>query len=100
MMKLFAVRDVKSDSFTAPFSVVTRGIALRAFSDACADERSDFAKYPEDYTLYEIGSYDPNSGMVTALPLPLIVASAYSVCEQLKIARSTPAAARVIEVAK
>lgn len=90
MMKLFAVRDVKGDSFSAPLCCPTRGIALRGFSDACATPGSDFNKYPEDYQLYEIGEYEPNSATIKALALPSLVATASDVCQQLVHARQSP----------
>jgi len=78
MMKLFAVRDVKADSFGNPFTIATVGLAVRSFTDACKQD-SDLRRYPEDYMLYEIGSYDPFTGMVTALQVPKMVASAAGV---------------------
>lgn len=88
MMKLFAVRDVKADAFGAVMVISTVGIAIRSFSDACADARSEFAKYPEDYMLYEIGTFEPNSGLVTALQMPKLIVTAHAIIEQLRIARS------------
>lgn len=96
-MKLFAVRDVKADAFGAPHSIATKGLALRGFADTCADERSEFAKYPDDYMLYEIGTYDPNSGQLESHRLPELVASARSIVDQLKLAKQ-PKAEVVSEV--
>jgi len=91
MMKLFAVRDVKSDSFGAPMSIISTGIALRGFTETVANPESNLNRYPEDYTLYEVGTYDPSSGMLTSLhPAPQLIASAVSVHPRSKIA-ATPA---------
>lgn len=89
MMKLYAVRDVKADSFGSPMSIATKGLALRGFADACADERSELAKYPDDYMLYELGTYDPNSGTVASHSVPEFVVSARSVVDQLKLSRKS-----------
>jgi len=76
-MKLYAVRDVKADAFGAPMSIATEGLARRSFIEACSDPRSDLAKYPTDYQLYELGQYDPNSGLlVAASPTPKYIMSA------------------------
>lgn len=83
-MKLFAVRDIKADSYGAPISVATRGLALRSFSDVCLDARSEIAKYPEDYSLHELGEYDPNSGVITPHPSPKHVASAVEMISAAK----------------
>lgn len=88
MMKLYAVRDVKADAFGAPMSIATEGLARRSFLEACMDQRSDLCKYPNDYMLYELGSYDPNSGEVKAhLPSPIFIASAAAVVEQARVER-------------
>lgn len=75
-MRLYAVRDVKADSFGAPISVATEGLARRSFVDACQDSRSELSKYPEDYMLYELGEYEPNSGLIIPHQLPKHVMSA------------------------
>lgn len=79
MLKAFAVFDVKAASFGSPMFISNSGLALRGFSDACADPASAMAKHPADYTLFEIGTYDPNNGVLVALEHHLIVASAASV---------------------
>jgi hypothetical protein len=76
MLKVFAVRDVKADAFGNLITVPTKGLATRAFADACADSRSPMAQYPEDYTMYEIGVYDPNSGTIKGHALPELVMTA------------------------
>lgn len=76
MLKVFAVRDVKADAFGNLMCVPTVGLATRAFSDACANPQSPMAAYPEDYTMYELGEYDPNTGNVKGHILPKLVMSA------------------------
>lgn len=88
MLKLFAVRDVKADAFGSPMSISTRGLALRSFFDACQAPNSELMRFPEDYMLYELGEYDPNSGLIVAYNLPLLVCTATSVVMKLKAARS------------
>lgn len=87
MMKVFAVRDAKADAFGGLTVVSTKGLALRGFADAVADERSEFSKYPDDYMLYELGTYDPNSGELTSHRVPELVVSARSIVDQLATAR-------------
>lgn len=58
ILKVFAVRDTKAQAFLQPFYSPSVGSALRAFSDAVNDGQCPFNKHPEDYILYEIGSYD------------------------------------------
>lgn len=86
MLKIYAVRDVKADAYGTLICCPTKGLALRAFADACADPRSPMAQYPSDYTLYELGTFDPASGSVTGHKVPEYVASAVET-----IAKSKPA---------
>lgn len=67
LMKVFSVRDMKSEAFLQPYFSVNQGTALRAFDEACQKQDSPFYKYPNDYVLYEIGSYDDETGLLTAL---------------------------------
>lgn len=66
-LKVFAVRDMKALAFLQPFFSNSTGSALRAFGDAVADKNCPFSKHPEDYVLYEIGTYDDNSAELTSV---------------------------------
>lgn len=59
--KVFSVFDSKISAYMQPFFMRSRGEAIRAFSDILHDEKSAFAKYPEDYTLFELGEYDDSN---------------------------------------
>lgn len=77
MLKVYAVRDVKADSFSEGLITTgTDGLALRIFADACQDGRTNLAKYPSDFMLYRLGEYDPSSGLLTALAVPELVGTA------------------------
>lgn len=91
MLRVYAVRDVKADAFGSLIVCPTKGLALRAFADACADQRSPMAQYPEDYNLYELGTFEPNSGELVGHKVPVHVASASSVVETLREARKPKA---------
>lgn len=87
MKLVFAIFDVKAESYGSPIFLETPGLALRSFSDACADEKGPFFKYPADYSLYEIGSYDPNGAVLKGLPQPKFLYSATAVVNQLKMSQ-------------
>ncbi|QCQ84755.1 nonstructural protein [Blackfly microvirus SF02] len=71
---LCSVFDSKVGAYSPPFSVSTRGEAIRSFSDACSDDKLPFAKHPGDYRLFLLGEFDSGSGMVGGFttPEPLI----------------------------
>lgn len=63
--KIFAVYDSKSESYLMPPQYcTTAGMAIRQFTNVCNDSRdNDVAKYPADFTLFEIGEYSEHTGM-------------------------------------
>lgn len=68
---LFAVRDRVALVYMAPFLEVTEAAALRAFSDAAADQQTQLSKHPEDFDLYHLGSFDDSDGAFEILERPV-----------------------------
>lgn len=73
MKRLYSVFDDKSATFTDPFVAITKGVAARWFLDSCEDERIPMSKHPEDYTLFDLGEWDEEKGVVHAWPSPVPV---------------------------
>jgi len=65
--KTFSVFDEKANCFMPPFFQHTEGMAKRVFADAVRQEDHPFHKNPEDYTLYELGTFDDASGQIMPL---------------------------------
>lgn len=65
--RLFAVRDVKVERFFPPFVQTNQLEAQRTFLDMCKDQRTPISAHPEDYTLYEIGTFDRETGVVESI---------------------------------
>lgn len=65
-MKLlaFTVHDSKADAFLRPYFADTVGLAVRAITEAVNDPSHDFHKHAEDFTMYEIGYFDPIKGVI------------------------------------
>jgi len=57
-MKMFTVYDSKAEAYMQPFFAKSTGEALRSFSDTCQDKNHIFSKHPEDFTLFELGTWD------------------------------------------
>lgn len=68
-MKLMicAIRDQAVGAFQQPFFVRARGEAMRMFVDAVSDGKSLFCAHPEDYVLFEVGSFDDATGTVESV---------------------------------
>lgn len=77
-MKLFAVLDVKANYFLQPFADSSTVGALRGFEIGCNDPKSTFNRFPDDFALCELASFDVNSGALVAHAAPLNLATARS----------------------
>lgn len=73
---MFAIYDSKSASYSTITVFKRREEAIRAFAIACQNPQSDFHKYAEDYSLFEIASFDDDVGLPLPLNTPLHVMSA------------------------
>ena len=62
--QVYAVFDIKSNLFSSPHHLQSNGVAIRSFSQACEDQQTEFNKFPEDYSLYHLGSFDIESGLL------------------------------------
>jgi len=62
--KTFSVFDDKANCFLPPFFQHTEGMAKRVFADAVRQNDHPFHKNAEDYTLYELGTFDDASGQI------------------------------------
>lgn len=68
--KLYSVKDVKSGLFNAPMMFVTKGEAIRGFTQAANDNGTMVGKYPEDFGLYELGEFNDESAKITVYDTP------------------------------
>lgn len=71
-MKLIvvSVRDSALDAFMRPFFVPTTAMAVRSFQDEVKRPESEMGKHRDDYALFEIASFDEESGRFDNLPSP------------------------------
>lgn len=69
-LKVFAIRDTKSEMYGQPFFQHSAGEAERSFKTLVNDEKSLQNKYPEDYDLYELGTYDDTVGKIIGHDTP------------------------------
>lgn len=62
-LKMYAVKDKKADAYLQPFTTQTDGLAIRMIQGAMEGE-NNLSKYPEDFSLYNIGEYSENTGII------------------------------------
>lgn len=70
-MDIFSIYDSKVDAYLQPFFSQNSAAAERELSSAVnnpgtADRPNNFNLFAEDYTLFLIGSFDANTGVISA----------------------------------
>jgi len=76
---VLAVYDEKVEAFASPFFNATELVGQRAFIAACQDTTSLLARFPEDYRLYSLGTFDDVSGHFTSYDRPKLLMGAHQV---------------------
>ncbi len=75
---IVSVKDTAAQAFGRPIFVPAIPVALRSFRDEVnrKDSAEDLARHPEDFELYELGSFDDATGMIELVNPPRLVARA------------------------
>lgn len=87
-MKLFAVLDVKANFFMSPFADRDTVSALRGFEIGANDPKSTFNRFPDDFALCELGSFDSDTGRIELHSSPLNLATARVLIKQRPVLSS------------
>lgn len=63
-LHVLSVRDRAADVFGQPMFVPAVGVGVRSFVDELNRQGPDnvLSRHPEDFDLYELGTYDDNTG--------------------------------------
>lgn len=59
---MFTIYDSKTNAFDVPQFAKTRGDGIRAFTSAVLKGNTMLSEHPADFTLFELGYYDEQSG--------------------------------------
>lgn len=81
---VFAVYDEKARSYGGPIIHPEIGVAIRSFTAAIKNPQSFLNQFPEDYSLYSIGTYDETSGKLVSYPEPQFIIRASDIIQTLK----------------
>lgn len=88
LLKMFSVYDSKAEAYLQPFYANTTALAVRMFTSACNNPEQDFNKYAADYTLFEIGTFETDTGIAMAYTSFNNLGTALTYIDDLAIARS------------
>lgn len=64
-MMMFTVYDVKAKAYLRPFFERTKATALRSFVELVNEDGHAFRKHAEDYSLWYIGDFSEDTGVIT-----------------------------------
>lgn len=85
MRKVFTVWDSKTEAYLDPITVMNKGEALRVMQRLVDDPEHLFSKTPEDFTLFEIGSFDQFGGGLEVYPAKISIANMVELKKQSSI---------------
>lgn len=76
ILLILSVRDRTADAFGQPFYTASRGGAIRSFADEVnrLDPQNMLSKHPEDFDLFELGTFDDNTAQFNLLEAPRQIA--------------------------
>lgn len=72
MKKIYSVYDKKAMVFFNPMYVDNAVDATRSFERAINDSNTYLCQYPDDFALYELGSFDEEKGQHNLLSIPCL----------------------------
>jgi len=85
-VELFAILDTAAERYVDPFPAGTIEMAIRGFKEACETEGHQFNKFAEDYSLWHVGSFDVQLGVIeTMAARKIAVATSYVHGSQIDI---------------
>lgn len=83
--KICVIYDSKAEGYMQPFFSQASGAAIRAFSDELNNPQSQnrsLHDHPEDYTLFEIGTWDDKEGRIEPYTAPQALIRGVDVTER------------------
>lgn len=74
----YSLLDMKAGAYTPPFFMNHDAQAVRAVTELALDRSTTVGRYPSDFTLCRIGSFDDSTGKLGwHEPVPMSVVSGY-----------------------
>jgi len=87
-VELFSILDQAANRYMDPFPGPTVDFGIRGFKEACRTDGHQFQKFPEDYALYHIATFHPDSGEIFPItPHKIAMATSFVNGAQLDLER-------------
>lgn len=72
-MLLFSIFDKKASAFGSVMMAPNDGLMCRTIEENVSGSGHTLARFPEDFDLYELGSFDDSTGRLVAADQPRFV---------------------------
>lgn len=66
MFKMYSIYDKKAKTYSNPNFFPNEAVALRQFGEMCNDPQYPLVKYPNDYQIVSLGTFDEEAGKLFA----------------------------------
>jgi len=83
-LELFSVYDSKVEGYLPPFSSNNKAVAIRQFETAVLREGADLYEHCEDYSLWHVGQFDPDKGLLISNEMATVVVQAHQIVSKNK----------------
>lgn len=93
-LRIFAIRDTKAEAYLPPFFERTNETAIRAVQKATTED-PNFQTYAEDYSLWELGTFNDSNGIIDARKAPVHLANLVDIRDQTEAVTDLATAAMI-----
>lgn len=83
-LKIFSVYDSKVCAYDRPVYCERPAEAKLSINEAAKNPDSTFYKYPGDYTLFEIGTFDDSNGAIVMHDVHINHGTILSICSEFR----------------
>ncbi len=83
IVQLYSVYDVKTRVYSPPVCCHNDGHAERVFTNVFSDPNHMASKYPEDFKLFSVGSFDDSTAIITMVCNPKFMCNASDLLDRL-----------------
>ncbi len=72
--RMFSIYDIKTEIYHPPLFSLTVGAALRTFVGVFNSDDFEFGRFPDDFRIFELGTFDDVTGLLSPVSTPTFVA--------------------------
>jgi len=88
--ELLSVYDYIAEAFLPPFTAGNVAVGERTFVDCFQNPEHPFAKNPQDYALFHLGSFEDSTAVITHLIPPRLVSGSRDASGKTPVERIVP----------